>query len=77
MMKNKNLIIVFLLSFILSLNGFAQTEPPDPPDTHGESGDQPAGNAPIGGGIFILLGLGAAYGSKKLYDLREEEASWR
>ncbi len=31
--------------------------------------DPGGGGAPIGGGLFILLGLGAAYGSKKLYQL--------
>ena len=36
------------------------------PDTRGPGGGGPA---PIGGGLFILLGLGAAYGGKKLYHL--------
>jgi len=29
-------------------------------------------SAPKGGGLLILLGMGAAYGGKKLYDLRKE-----
>ncbi len=41
----------------------AQTDPPPPPTEHGESGNQPpGGGAPIGSGLFILLGLGVAYG---------------
>jgi hypothetical protein len=31
------------------------------------------GGAPIGSGLTILLLLGAAYGSKKLYDLNKEK----
>jgi hypothetical protein len=31
------------------------------------------GSAPVGGGLFILLGLGAAYGGKKLYHLFDDE----
>jgi len=40
----------------------------DGPDPGGPGG----GGAPIGGGLFILLGLGAAYGSKKVYSLVKE-----
>ncbi len=56
----------------------AQTESPgakddvsaqnDAPDTRGPGGGGPA---PVGGGLFILLGLGAAYGGKKLYHLNK------
>ena len=45
------------------------SEPP-PPD-HSQSGNVPGGGAPIGGGLFILIGLGAAYGGKKVYDIRK------
>jgi hypothetical protein len=71
MMKNKKLIIAFIFSFVFSMSNFAQTDPPDPPGTHGSDEDQ-QGRAPIGGGVFILLGLGVGYGSKKLYDMRKE-----
>jgi hypothetical protein len=50
----------------------AQGPPPPPPGDHGGTGNTTGGNAPIGGGLFILMGLGAAYGGKKLYDLRQE-----
>ncbi len=66
------LIIVsftFTSTFLLAQD--APPPPPPPPSDHGETGNAPAG-APIGGGLFILLGLGAAYGGKKLYDLRKE-----
>ena len=46
---------------------------PPPPDNHGESGDQErGGTAPIGGGIAMLLTMGAAYGGKKYYDYRKK-----
>ena len=66
----------FLFTLIFSLFaaiGFSQ--PPAPPTGagHGASGNQNGGNAPVGGGLFILLGLGAAYGSKKLYHMYAEE----
>lgn len=31
------------------------------------------GGAPIGGGLFILLGLGAAYAGKKIYDFKKRK----
>jgi len=72
----KNIYKVFLITLIItvaaSTNVFAQDAPPPPPN-HGETGNQPGGNAPIAGGLFILLGLGAAYGGKKVYDLRKKE----
>ncbi len=64
------LLLALIISFF-SFSAFAGTNPPDPPG-HGETTDQPAGgSAPIGGGLFILLGLGAAYGGKKIYDYRK------
>jgi hypothetical protein len=70
----KKYFLLFSLTFALLLgvsNSYGQTVPP-PPDAHGQSANQTSGgSAPIGGGLFILLGLGAAYGGKKLYDHRK------
>ena len=34
---------------------------PPPPPSHGQTGNQvPGGGAPIGGGLFLLIGLAAA-----------------
>ncbi len=68
--------VIFILSLMFSVlfmtaTTFAQNAP-DPPSDHGLSSNQSGGGAPIGGGLFILLGLGAAYGGKKLYDSRKE-----
>ena len=69
----KVILAIFFVLFTFSVqNSFADsTNPPNPPGEHGASQDQSGGGAPIGGGLFILLGLGAAYGSKKLYDNRK------
>lgn len=70
-MKKIKLILAGIFLFALSY-GLTAQGPPEPPDRHGQEDDQePGGNAPISGGVFILLGLGAAYGSKKVFDLRK------
>ncbi len=69
-MKKAQRILVITMLTLASTTLLAQ--PPPPPPGHGETGNVPGGNAPIAGGLFILLGLGAAYGGKKLYDLRKE-----
>ena len=72
-MKKLRIIFTGLFVFTLSLGLFAQ-DPPDPPDTgHGNSGDQPpGGGAPIGSGLLLLLGMGTAYGIKKVYKLKNK-----
>jgi hypothetical protein len=60
------LIVVFLLNSMFMLNSVADPPiPPPPPGGHGLGGNQQG--APIDGGLGILLVLGAAYGTKKLY----------
>ncbi len=75
----KNLIIrsvttLFLVTFLFIASAVIAQNPPPPPQIHGESGNQtpPGGGVPVGSGIVILLALGAAYGGKKLYDLKNE-----
>lgn len=77
-MEKIKLILVGFFIMILSSAMVAQQStrdgdnPPDPPGGHGSGNDEePGGGAPIGSGIFVLLGLGAAYGGKKTYDLRK------
>jgi len=74
MEKLKSTILVLTIAFFLSMSFTAIAQPPPPPDggSSNNSGNQLGGNAPIGGGLFILLGLGAAYGGRKLYQLRKE-----
>ena len=72
----KNIFKIIAISFIMVLailiSTPVQADPPGMPDNHGTNGDVPGGGAPIGGGLFILLGLAAAYGGRKIYNLRKE-----
>lgn len=73
-MKNYITKLILIAGFIIASTALmAQTLPPPPPQGgHGQGGNVPAGGAaPIGGGIAILLTLGAAYGAKKMYDARK------
>ncbi len=70
-MKKLTLSLIVATALSISVPTMAQDAPP-PPDAHGSSGNRDPG-APIGGGLFILLGLGAAYGGKKIYDMRKEK----
>jgi hypothetical protein len=50
----------------------AQPPPPPPPSIgHGGSTNVPGAGAPIGEGMFLLIGLAGIYGGKKMYDLRK------
>ena len=69
-MKKIIITALFLLSISFTTSELSAQVPPPPPDGHGEGGNQGAGEgggAPIGGGLGILLALGAAYGGKKIY----------
>ena len=69
----KKLIVQVVLVIGLSFSSMAllaQGAPPPPPGGHGSSQNEPAnegGGAPIGGGLGILMALGAAYGGRKIY----------
>jgi len=66
------ILSITVFSLALSINVNAQGPPPPPGGA--QSGDNPiGGNAPLGGGLFVLLGMGAAYGGRKLYQLRQED----
>lgn len=81
-MKKILFMLIFMMTLLISGNGFAQGPggggPPPPPGGggtggdpgHGQSGNQ---GAPIGGGLEILLVLGMAYAGKKVYQLRKEK----
>ncbi|MBU1370282.1 MAG: hypothetical protein KJ578_12775 [Bacteroidetes bacterium] len=68
-MKKIIITALFLLSISFGASQLSAQAPPPPPDGHGGTGNAPAegGGAPIGGGLGILLALGAAYGGRKVY----------
>ena len=76
-MKNiiTKLLKVFVIILMVSFAYSVEAQPPPPPGGAGggnnNSSNSQGGGAPIGGGLFILLGLGAAYGGHKLYNLRK------
>jgi hypothetical protein len=65
--------LIFCGLFFLSVGAMAQVPPPPPGGGHGGTGNVPGGGAPIGTGIGILLALGAAYGSKKVYKVWKDK----
>lgn len=44
--------------------------PPPPGGGHGGPGNGPPG-APIGEGIFLLIGMASLYGGKKVYSIKK------
>jgi hypothetical protein len=73
-MKKKLLNIALLSVFLIASQILlAQGPPPPSGGGHGAGGNEAAGGgAPIGGGLGILLTLGAAYGGKKLYNWNQQ-----
>ncbi|MCK9453043.1 MAG: hypothetical protein M0Q90_15220 [Bacteroidales bacterium] len=69
-MVRVTLLLTLFLGWGLLASAQSGGAPPPPPGGgHGGSTNQPTGGgpAPIGGGIAILLTLGAAYGGRKVY----------
>jgi hypothetical protein len=64
--------IAFALTLVIVCNTVSMAQPPPPtPAGHGTGGNQ-APSAPVGEGMFILIGLAGLYGGKKIYDFRKE-----
>ena len=70
--KYKKYLVAFLLMFAVNF-GYSQMMGPSDPTGDPEQGGALGGGAPIGGGVGILLVLGAAYGGRKVYQLFKEE----
>lgn len=67
-MKSLSKFIALIFFVLLTFSSYSQAPPPPPPPNHGDLGNQNGGNAPIDGGLFILLGLATAYGGRKVYN---------
>lgn len=66
-MKKILLKLTFIIALTISSIALLAQGPPPPPGDPGLEGPPVGGSAPIGGGIAILLSLGAAYGGRKVY----------
>jgi hypothetical protein len=70
----KILKIFAILTVLLSIHTGSIAQPPPPPPSGGHGGvgnAPPGGGAPVGEGMFILIGLAGLYGGKKIYDARK------
>ncbi len=54
--------LLFIVFIFFSLNAFAQGDPGDNPDV----------DVPLDGGVSALVIAGAAYGAKKLKDMKKK-----
>ncbi len=78
-MKNiiNNSIKAFAILLVVGTSYTVSAQPPPPPagssGSGGTDGEKLGGGAPIGGGVFILLALGLAYGGKKVYNMRQQK----
>jgi hypothetical protein len=68
----KKLLVLSVFAIFFSLTLLAQA-PPAPPLSANNSGTNGpvGGSAPIGGGIAMLLTMGAGYAVKKMIDLNK------
>lgn len=66
-MNKLKIISAILILFLFTSNSMFSQNPPPPPPEHGQAGNQNGGNAPIGSGLAILMGLATAYGLQKLH----------
>lgn len=70
------LILGFFLGLTLTASAQGGPPPPPPGGGHGQTTNQPpqGGNAPLDGGMLLLLGIGTAWGAYKLRaDIRAKE----
>jgi len=74
-LKKKIFVPVLIsLSLLFSASLFAGNPPPLDGDPTTDPGGTPiGGSAPIGSGLIMLIGVGVAYGTRKTFELQNEE----
>jgi hypothetical protein len=66
-------ILLILLTTIHTIS-IAQPPPPPPNGGHGiGTNSPPGGGAPVGDGMFLLLGFASFYGLKKVYNISSKQ----
>ncbi|OQX73084.1 MAG: hypothetical protein B6D61_12970 [Bacteroidetes bacterium 4484_249] len=66
------ILVSFLIFSSLFMNNIFADQPPDPGGGPGSGDDPVGGGAPIGSGLFVMISLGVAYGSKKVFNARKK-----
>ncbi len=72
----KKIIIItgiVVIALFSNMSAIAQMRGPNDPGGDPTGNPPLGGGAPIGSGTLILIGLGAAYAGKKIYNLKTEE----
>ncbi|OQX78728.1 MAG: hypothetical protein B6D64_05970 [Bacteroidetes bacterium 4484_276] len=75
-MKKILTIIVLQTTFLFAVSPlYAQSDPPHPNYGNNPGGGSTpvGGGAPIGEGLILLVGLGVAYGGKKIYNYKKRK----
>ena len=76
LIKTLRIVLLSLSLGLFTITAFSQSDGPGapPPPSHNTSGNQSeGGRAPIGDGLLLLLGLGAAYGGFKAYKFYQKK----
>ena len=75
MTRNRFINLILILIFqLFALSVVAEMTGPSDPGGGPETGDPPlGGGAPIGGGVAIMVAMAAAYGGKKVFDLKRKD----
>lgn len=73
MIRNIQLVVLFIF-----LGIGVMADPPDPNGSgSGSGGPLPGGGAPISGGYLIFVAMAAAYGTKKVYQLKFKKPNYK
>jgi hypothetical protein len=71
MKRNLKIVVIATLLVTAPLLMLAQTPPhPNGGNAPGNGNGPVGGGAPIGSGIAMMIAMGAAYGARKLYQMR-------